>query len=84
MIELTDETEIRVILARLEGKLDASMASHSTDLANLKERDVDKEARLRVVEKRPTVSPGQLWSGILGAIAGASGRAALFRVIFPG
>lgn len=84
MTEMNDEVEIRVILARLEGKLDASMASHSSDIANLKEKDVDKEARLRVVERRPTVSPGQLWSGILGAIAGASGLAALFRVLFPG
>lgn len=81
---MNDEVEIRVILARLEGKLDASMASHSSDIANLKEKDVDKEARLRVVERRPTVSPGQFWSGILGAIAGASGLAALFRVLFPG
>ncbi|QZD97648.1 hypothetical protein SEA_PLATTE_55 [Microbacterium phage Platte] len=80
---MTDETEIRVILARLEGKLDANMASQGGDIETLKANDSDKELRLRAVEHRPTVSPGQLWTGILGAIAGASGIAGLMRVLFP-
>lgn len=80
---MTDETEIRVILARLEGKLDSNMASQTVDIETLKRNDTDKELRLRTQEQKHTVSPGQLWTGILGAIAGASGVAALIRVLFP-
>lgn len=80
---MTDETEVRVILARLEGKLDANLAAHGGDIATLKANDADKEARLRVQEGRRTVSPAQLWSGLLGAVGAASAVAAFIKTVFP-
>lgn len=80
---VTDETEVRVILARLEGKLDANLAAHSGDIATLKGNDADKEQRLRIQEARRTISPAQLWAGIVTAIGGATGLATLIRVMTP-
>ena len=80
---MTDETEVRVILARLEGKLDANLAAHGGDIATLKANYSDKESRLRVQESRMTVSPAQLWTGLLGAVGAASALGALVKTIFP-
>lgn len=90
MDNVSDETEVRVILARLEGKLDANLAAHGGDIANLKAQNLDQEARLRHVESevsrvdsKPTVSPKQLWVGFTGAVAAATGVVVLFQNLFP-
>lgn len=80
---MSDETEVRVILARLEGKLDANLAAHGGDIATLKANDADKEIRMRAQEARRTVSPQQLWAGIASAIGSAVGIASIIRVFFP-
>jgi hypothetical protein len=90
------DTEIRVMFARFEAKLDVAIAQHgakleqhSADIGQLRERVkhvedlprvspetvTDHEARIRTVEKNPTVSPRQLGAavfgvfGVIGALA---------------
>lgn len=75
----TDNSEVLVAIARLDGKLDLTLA----ETAALKATDADHETRLRSIEIQPvpdkktserldaledrrTVSPGQLWTGLLG------------------
>ncbi|MEO2133373.1 MULTISPECIES: hypothetical protein [unclassified Microbacterium] len=62
------EGTVLVTLARLEGKLDANLAAHAADLGALKDSRVDHEGRLRSLESRPTVSPAQLWAGLIGTV----------------
>ncbi len=76
------ESEVLVAIARLDGKLDLTLA----EITALKAGDADHEVRLRAVEAAPvpdpetasrlkaledrrTISPGQLWAGLLGASA---------------
>lgn len=87
---MNDETEIRVILARLEGKLDTSLATHGAEISSLKDqvRKLENEKaalekRVWDQEQRRFVSPAQLWSGILAAIGGATGIGTLLRYITP-
>lgn len=73
------ETALLVAFARLEGKLDGILAELSslraTDgdhesrlrLIELKPiPDDDTNKRIRALEDRRTVSPGQLWFGLVG------------------
>lgn len=74
---------VLVVLARLEGKVDANLAAHGTDINGLKLGRDDHEIRLRALEGQPvcdpervraledrrTVSPGQLWAGLIGVAA---------------
>lgn len=67
-VSVSTDTPVLVAIARLEGKLDANLArvegkvdGQATDLA-------DHEARMRVQEARRTVSPGQLWAGLVGVL----------------
>lgn len=90
MNDVTEETEVRIILARLEGKLDANLAAHSGDISTLKTQQADHETRIRVGERRinevdskPTVSPKQLWAGLGGAVAVAAGIASIIRAFTP-
>lgn len=83
-------TEVHVILARLEGKLDANLAAHGGDINALKAQTLDHEARIRTGEKeinrldrRPTVSPRQLWTGFTGAVAAGAALTAIFKFIVP-
>lgn len=74
-----DDTEVLVVIARMEGKLDLTLA----EIATLRERDSDHETRLRSIEQQPipdpetekriralenrsTVSLAQLWVGLVG------------------
>ena len=73
-----DNTEVLVAVARIEGKIDLSLA----EAAALKATDADHESRIRVIELQPvpdkktgerldaledrrTVSPAQLWIGLV-------------------
>jgi hypothetical protein len=57
-----DATEVRVMLARFETKLDIVLGQHSATLK-------DHESRLRVVEDRKTVSPTALLASSATVIA---------------
>lgn len=54
-------------LYRLEAKLDVALAQHGAKLESQGADINDHEARLRVVEAKPTVSPKTLWTAITGA-----------------
>lgn len=77
-----DNTEVLVAVARIEGKIDLTLA----ETAALKAADADHESRIRSIEALPvpdqktsdrldaledrrTVSPGQLWAGLVGVLA---------------
>lgn len=62
-----------VILARLEGKVDANLAGLGRDVHTLKGARDDHEVRLRSIEARSTVSARQLWAGLAGTVAVAAG-----------
>ncbi len=74
-----DNTEVLVAVARIEGKIDLTLA----ETAALRAADADHESRIRLIEAAPipdvktgerldaledrrTVSPGQLWVGLVG------------------
>jgi hypothetical protein len=57
---------------RLETKVDIVLTQHGSRLD-------DHEVRIRGQEARRFVSPGQLWGGIIAAIAGASGLVSLIN-----
>lgn len=76
MEDVNEYTGIATTLARLEGKLDASLAGqagridvHSERIRSLEEQNVDHENRIRVQEHRRTISPKQLWAGLAGSVA---------------
>lgn len=64
-----NDTDVAVILARLELKIDQLMANAG-----------DHETRLRALEGRGFVSGKQLWAGLLGmaAVLGSLGTVAAF------
>lgn len=80
---MNEDRDLYIVLTRLEGKIDTSLAIHGGDIEQLKSTGRDKEMRLRVLEAKSTVTIGQLWSGILGAITAASGITVLIRTVFP-
>lgn len=65
-----DSTETRILLARLETKLDLVIGQHGTRLT-------DHETRIRVVEARPYVTPKGLVAALVSA-ASIFGGAAFF------
>lgn len=89
--------DVHVILARLEGKLDANLAAHGGDIANLKTQNADHEARIRTgekeinrlgreierVDKKPMVTPKQLWAGFTTAAGAGAALAAIFKFVIP-
>lgn len=90
MNDVTEETEVRIILARLEGKLDANLAAHSGDISALKTQNADHEARIRATEREitrvaslPRVTPKQLWAGLTGSVAVMAGLAAVAKAFIP-
>lgn len=85
-----EATSVHVILARLEGKLDANLAAHGGDIANLKTQNADHEARIRVgereiarLDRKPTVSPRQLWVAFTSAAGAGAALAAIFKFLIP-
>lgn len=57
----SEETEIRVLLARFETKLDLVIGQHDARLS-------DHENRLRAVEGRKVVTPAGLVAAMVGAV----------------
>ena len=61
---MSESESVLVLLARLEGKLDAALAGAEM----LKETSSDHETRIRVLESKQTVTPKFLWSSLIGGI----------------
>lgn len=90
MDDVTEYTGIATTLARLEGKLDASLAGqagridvHSERIRGLEEQNVDHENRLRTQEARKTISPKQLWAGIGASVATMAAGTAVVNAVAP-
>lgn len=80
---MNDDAPVLVVLARLEGKLDSTIASHSTDIRNLHGTKSDHENRIRLLEAKSTVSAGQLWAGLTATLAAASAIVVILRALIP-
>lgn len=63
----TGDDTIRVMLARLEGKVDAALAVQGSKVERHEVNLADHEIRLRNVEGRSTVSPRMLWTTLTSA-----------------
>lgn len=74
-----DNSEVLVAIARLDGKLDLALAEtaalkaadadHEVRIRTIEAKpvpDEGTEARLRALEDRKAVTPGQLWLGLIG------------------
>ena len=74
-----DNSEVLVAIARLDGKLDLALAEtaalkaadadHEVRIRTIESKpipDEETDKRLKAVEARRTVSPAQLWFGLLG------------------
>lgn len=83
MSTVKEEQDLFIILTRLEGKVDTSLAVQGGDISILKANDADKELRMRAMESRSTVTVGQLWTGLLGAVGAAAALATFLKTIFP-
>lgn len=71
----TDSTEIRVLLARFETKLDLVIGQHGETLK-------DHEARIRTVEERKTVSPAGLAAALVTGMTVLGGLVAFFDRLY--
>lgn len=93
MPEQSDQA-LLVAFARLEGKVDLTLAEitalkgtdadHEHRLRNIEAApipDPDTESRIRRLEDRRTISPGQLWAGLLGVVTVIGGAAATINAI---
>ncbi len=65
------EANLLIAFTRIETKVDVALSQHGQELA-------DHELRIREVEQRKTVSPGVLWTSVLGGIGGAAALATIF------
>ncbi|AHL18476.1 hypothetical protein ISF9_006 [Microbacterium phage vB_MoxS-ISF9] len=88
--DVTEYTGIATTLARLEGKLDASLAGqagridvHSERIRGVEEQNVDHESRLRTQEARRTISPKQLWAGLGASVGAMAAGTAIINTIAP-
>lgn len=61
------EAALLVAFTRMEAKVDVALTSHGADLKAEKHRGDDHEARIRILESRPTVSPRSLWTAVISA-----------------
>jgi len=74
-------TEVLVAIAKLDGKLDLALAEtaalkntdadHELRIRTVEARpvpDEETDKRIKVLEERRTVSPAQLWTGLVGVL----------------
>jgi len=67
--EATDQSTIIIALTRMEAKMDVALAQHGARLDSAESNLADHETRIRVIEAKPTVSPGKLWTAVTGGAA---------------
>lgn len=93
-------TEVLVAIAKLDGKLDLALAEtaalkntdadHELRIRSVESRpvpDEDTDKRIKALEDRRTVSPAQLWTGlvsVLGLVAIVLGIAEKWPAVFGG
>lgn len=76
-----DDANIRLDIARLEGKLDVAITGQGAELRELR-RDVDDhEERIRAEEQRPRVTPKHLYMGLSAAVLVLGGLVSLVNLI---
>lgn len=86
--------QLLVAFARLEGKVDLTLAEitalkgtdadHEHRLRSIEAQprpDPDTEARIRSLEDRHTISPAQLWAGLVGVVTVIAGAAATINAV---
>ena len=95
-----DNTEVLVAIAKLDGKLDLALAEisalkandadHEVRIRTIELQPVPDEGtgnRLTALEARRTVSPAQLWTGLVGTVGlvlAVLGIAEKWSLIFGG
>lgn len=87
---MSEERDLYIVLTRLEGKIDTSLAIHGGDIEALKTQNVDHESRIReterkvsAVENKPTISPKQLWAGMATAAGAAAAIVTVAKSVLP-
>lgn len=73
---LTDNMDLRILLARFETKLDLVLGQHENKLT-------DHEARLRLVEDRKTVTPMGLLASSATMVALLGGTFTILDRLYP-
>lgn len=73
---------VPVMIARLEGKVDAALAQQGAVIANHDDDIKDHEKRLRAVEDRSTVTWKQLWAAVGSAAAVFAALSSLIQELY--
>lgn len=81
MSDNQQEQDLRVGLARLEGKVDAALTGHGAQIRELTHDVADHESRLRAEERRPRVTPRHLYMGLSAAILVLTGLVAIVTLL---
>lgn len=76
-----DSSQIRLAIARLEGKLDVAITGQGAEIRDLQKDVADHEDRLRAEERRPRVTPKHLYAGLSAAVLILSGLAYLVNLL---
>ena len=58
-------TEMRLDIARLDGKVDVAITGHGGRIDQLEAKNKDQEDRLRTVERRSFVRPRHIYYGVV-------------------
>jgi hypothetical protein len=93
---MDQETTLLVAFAKLEGKVDLTLtelgalkaadSDHEQRLRSIESLpipDASTEQRLRVLEDRRTISPAQLWAGLVGVAGVLASVATVLAVLRP-
>lgn len=75
-------TDLVVIVTRLEAKVDVALAHQAAELSAVLKSNADHETRLREIEKRPTVSPRVLWASVCSGAGLVFGAVTIVNNIF--
>lgn len=76
-----DDANIRLDIARLEGKVDVAITNHGAQIHELQKDVADHELRIRAEEQRPRVTPKHLYMGLSAAVLVLGGLVSLVNLI---
>jgi len=79
-----DSMSLHVAIARLEGKVDATLMGHSTRLEMVEKQISGLEARMLTQEQRPVVRPGHIYAGVSLACLMLSAVVGVLALVFRG